>query len=134
MPLLFFPHTEDASTGSFIERIDQMREAGERYKAAVLESLSKAQQAAEVRGAAPKDLHFAYNWDILSAVLRDVRELPEGTKEDRHFKADYLAKLAEIYELLRDARMSKLEAVRLALSSEATQLRGGNTASTQVAS
>lgn len=133
MPLLFFPHSEDASTGSFMERIEQMHEAAERYKAAVLESVSKTQQAPEGRGFAPKDLQIAYNWDILSAVLRDIRELPEGAKEDKLLKADYLAKLAEIYEILRDARMSKLEAVRLALSSEATQLRGGSGASTQVA-
>ena len=39
-------------------------------------------------------------------------------------KADHLKKLAEVYEVLRAARMPKLEAVRLALMNESMQLRG----------
>lgn len=135
MSLMFYPHTEDASSGTLGERIEQLAESADRFKASVLETV-KTQPGSEVRVVAPKDLTLAYNWDVIASILREVRELQEGTKDDRMKKANYLTKLAEIYEVLRAARMSKLEGVRLALMSEANQLRGGNgasTTSTQVA-
>ncbi len=52
-------------------------------------------------------------------VLREVREMPEADRSARIAKADLLTKLAEIYEVLRAAKMPRLEAVRIALMSEA---------------
>ncbi len=42
-----------------------------------------------------------------------------------------LTKHADVYEVLRGAKMSKLEAVRLALISEAAQLKGGTPGASQ---
>jgi len=132
MTITFYPHIDDANLGTLTERIEVLAEAAERYKAAVLDSVAKSPAlgaAHEVKPAsAPKDIPHAYNWEELAIVLREIREQPEGTKEDRAKKADYLTKLAEIYEVLRAAKMSKLEAVRLALANEASQLRGGSAA------
>lgn len=133
MALTFYPYTEDTSIGSMLERIEQLTESAERYKAAVLESVTKSQGVQDARYPSPKDQVYSFNWDVIAAVLREIRELPEGTKDDRMLKADYLTKLSEVYELLRAARMSKLEAVRLALMSEANQLKGSASASAQVA-
>lgn len=133
MALVFYPFAEDATAGSLREKIEQLMEAAERYKAVILESTAKTPGTQEVKHTVPKDIVHSYNWDMVAAVLREIRELPEGSKDDRAIKAEYLTKLSEIYEILRAARMSKLEAVRLALMSEANQLKGGSSASTQVA-
>jgi hypothetical protein len=54
--------------------------------------------------------------------------LPEHNQASRLTKAGYLAKLAEVYEVLRGAKMPKLEAVRLALINEANQLKSASAA------
>lgn len=125
MPLMLYPHSEDASTGSFIERIEQLMEAAERYKAAVLDLTAKLPAGQEMKMHSPKELQVAFNWDIIAVVLREVRALPEGTREDKEKKHKYLTKLSEVYEVLRDAKMPKLEAVRLALVNETNQLAAG---------
>lgn len=130
MPLVFYPFSEDAAAGALHEKIEQLMEAAERYKAVVLESTTKTPGTQEVKHSAPKDIVYSFNWDMIASVLREIREMPEGSKENRAVKAESLTKLSEIYELLRAARMSKLEAVRLALMSEANQLKGGSSAST----
>lgn len=126
MPLTFYPHQDDAQKGSLRDRVDLMMEAAERYKAVVLDDSNKpaADPAEPNKRLLPRDLIAAYNWDELALVLRGIRELGEGTKIDKTKKADLLAKLADVYEVLRGAKMPKLEAVRLALVSEANQLRG----------
>lgn len=122
MPLTFYPHSDDVALGSLAERIENLMEAAERYKASVLET----SKAAETKLQTPKDLTIAYNWDEIAMVLREIREMVEGSKDEKTKKAKLLLKLAEIYEVLRAAKMSKLEAVRLALISEANQLSGGS--------
>lgn len=121
MPLTFYPHPEEAQKGTLFERIEVLMEAAERYKAVILdESPTAAQEKKEMT---PREMSTAFNWDEIGAIFREVRELPEATSSDKNKKADLLAKLAEVYEVLRAARMPKLEAVRLALINEVNQLR-----------
>lgn len=134
MPLMLYPHSEDASTGTYIERIEQLMEAAERYKAAVLEITAKLPAGTqEVRVFSPKDLTVAFNWDIIAVLLREIRALPEATKEEKDKKNKCLTRLAEVYEVLRGAKMPKLEAVRVALTNEANQLTGGTAGAPKVA-
>lgn len=124
MPMMFYPHTEDAKRGSIREQIDMLMDAAERYRVAIQDLSSKPESVTGKR-LAPKDMAAAYNWEAIASVLRDIREMPEASKDDRVKKAEMLTKLAEIYEVLRSAKMSKLEAVRLALIGEANHLQGG---------
>jgi|SRR5579885_119335 hypothetical protein len=125
MPLTFYPHLEDSQKGTLEERIDVLMEAAERYKAVVLDESTKAVPSDPSKRMVPREQVAAYNWEEIAHVLRAIRELSESNKQDKLKKADLLTKLAEVYELLRAAKMSKLEAVRLALISEANQLKGG---------
>lgn len=124
MTMTFYPHLEDAAKGSLDERIELLMEAAERYKAVILDESTKT-AADPNKKMVPRDQLAAYNWEEIAHVLRGIRELSEGNKPDKMKKADLLAKLAEVYEVLRAAKMSKLEAVRLALISESNQLKGG---------
>lgn len=123
MPLTFYPHPDDTQKGTVDERVEVLMDSAERYRAVVLE-VAKQETAMKKIGL-PKDQLAAYHWDEIAQVLREIRELPEGNKEERARKALLLGKLAEIYEVLRSAKMPKLEAVRLALISEAGHLGGG---------
>lgn len=127
MPLVFYPHPDDADKGTLQERIDVLMESAEKYKAVILDSAKTVESSSETKRLTPRELKAAYNWEEIARVLREIRELPEGSKTDKAMKAQLLAKLAEIYEVLRGAKMSKLEAVRLALISEANHLRGSST-------
>lgn len=134
MPLMLYPHTEDASRGSYLERIDQLLEAAERFKAAVLEIDAKLPAGTqEIKAFSPKDIKVAFNWDIAAMLLREVRALPEAAKDEKEKKHKYLVRLAELYEVLRGAKMPKLEAVRIALTNEANQLTGGTGSAPRVA-
>ena len=127
MALTFYPYTEDAQRGTVGERIDILMEAAERYKAVVLDVSThetQDQSQAQKRIVIPRELTAAYNWEEIAHVLREVREMPEGSKNDKIIKSRILVKLAEVYEVLRAAKMAKLEAVRLALISESNQLNG----------
>jgi hypothetical protein len=123
MPLTFYPATEDLLSASIPDQITVLMDAAERYRVALQDLSAKAPEATGVRST-PRDLHAAYNWEVIASVLRHIRELPEASKDERQRKADLLTKLSEVYEVLRSAKMSKLEAVRLALIGEANQLRG----------
>lgn len=133
MALTFYPHSDDAQKGSFEDRIDLLMEAADTYKAIVLDAAAKGEHPVEIedpnnqKRMVPRDQTSAYNWEEIAIILREIRELPEATKQDKMKKGDLLAKLAEVYEVLRAAKMSKLEAVRHALINEANQLRGGST-------
>lgn len=130
MTLTFYPHADDAQRGSLMDRVAILMEAAERYKSVVLEIKPEAALVAtpvSTRGSAPRDMTVAYNWEEIAQVLRQIRELPESSAPDKAKKGDLLAKLAEVYEVLRAAKMAKLEAVRLALMGEANHLREGGT-------
>ena len=118
MPITFYPHLEDSGKGSLEDRLELLITAAEKYKAAVLD-------AQDTKPVLPRDVQAAYNWDEIAAVMREIRELPEGNKEGKTKKGMLLTRLAEIYEVLRAAKMPKLEAVRLALVNEKRQLVGG---------
>lgn len=125
MPLVFYPPLDDIQQEEKPEeKIAILMEAAEQYKAAILEIVKKGTGDVK-KQQTPREQLVAYNWEEIAKVLRQIRESPEITKEDKLKKANFLAKLAEVYEVLRAAKMAKLEAVRLALINEASQLRTG---------
>jgi len=127
MAIIFYPQEDVIEVGSMDEKLEALLSAAERYRAIVLDAAQKytaQQQAVTKKGMVPRDISSAFNWDALAAMLRQVRELPESAPSTRLSKAMKLEKLAEVYEVLRGAKMPRLEAVRLALMNEAGQLRG----------
>ncbi len=127
MALIFYPNIDEPLRGPTADKIDILMEAAERYKAVVLDEKSHLNEPGkpdEARRIAPRELTAAFNWSEAARVMREIRELAESNPQEKARKAEYLTKLAEVYEVLRAAKMSKLEAVRLALISEAKQLRG----------
>lgn len=125
MAIMFYPHEEDLELSSVQSRLDLLMTAAERYKSAVLEIATQSPEgnADPAKRTAPRDIAHAYNWQELAKLLRELREMPEHNQASRLAKAGYLTKLAEVYEVLRGAKMPKLEAVRLALVNEANQLK-----------
>ncbi|TAK73366.1 MAG: hypothetical protein EPO11_08505 [Gammaproteobacteria bacterium] len=127
MALMFYPQSDDTHKGTLEDRLDVLMSAAERYKAVILDlssTAAKNNEGGEKKPTVPREQAAAYNWDEIARALREIRELPEGNREGKLKKSRLLTKLAEVYEVLRAAKMSKLEAVRLALISEANQLRG----------
>lgn len=129
MPLTFYPHEDDLESATLEEKLEVLFDASERYKAAVLDAGAKPVETPAVSSdnnhrAIPRDIPIAFNWEEIAKVLNEIRQLPEATPVNKNAKADKLMKLAEIYEVLRGAKMPKLEAVRIALVNEASQLRG----------
>lgn len=124
MPLTFYPHADDVHRGTLQDRIETLMEAAERYKAVILDATAADKAVDPKKRSVPRDQLVAFNWEEIAAVFKEIREMPEANKADKNKKADLLTKLSEVYEVLRAAKMSKLEAVRLALISEAQQLRG----------
>ncbi|MFZ2314494.1 MAG: hypothetical protein WAW86_02395 [Gammaproteobacteria bacterium] len=125
MALIFYPHADDTQKGSMDDRIEVLMEAAERYRAVVLDATNQpAITTDDKKPMAPRDQAVAFNWEEIARVVRYIRMLPEVNRSDKMKKADTLVKLAEVYEVLRAAKMPKLEAVRLALISESTHLRG----------
>lgn len=131
--ILFYPQDDELETADMDSKLEVLLGAAERYKAAVLDSAARSMGGAPVsaagkKGVIPRDIPMAFNWDGLANTLREVREMPEAAPSARLAKALKLEKLVNIYEVLRGAKMSKLEAVRLALASEVTHLRAGTPA------
>lgn len=124
MPLSFYPHSDDLQNGTFEQRLELLSEAAERYKAVITDLSNKPadDSAKRVIMMTPRDQEAAFNWEEIARILREIREMPEIDKTDKKRKGTLLRRLAEIYEILRAAKMPKLEAVRLALISEATHL------------
>jgi len=118
MAIQFYP-SEDDLKGSLEERIEILMGAAEEYKATVLDTTLKENHENAKK---PSDLAHAYNWAEIAAVLRETRDMPEGSRSDKDKKGALLIKISDIYEVLRGAKMAKLEAVRLALLNEARQL------------
>ena len=118
MGLVFYPHLEEAYRGTLQERLDLFMDAAEQYKAIMLDATETPQSGAR----APRDLKAAYNWEEIAILLHEVRTLPENNPEVKKYKAALLKKLAEIYEVLRCAKMPKLENVVLTLRNEIRDL------------
>lgn len=130
MAIMFYPHEEDMDSSALPARLELLMTGAERYKSIVLETAAKSAAVAvdPAKRSVPRELTYAYNWQELSKLLRELREMPEQNPVSRLTKANHLAKLAEIYEILRGAKMPKLEAVRLALINEANQLKASSAA------
>ena len=127
MALIFYPNIDETLHGTISDKVDILMEAAERYKAIILDEkshLNEPVSTEENKRMVPREMTAAYNWGEAAHVMREIRELPEANQQDKVKKAELLTKLAEVYEVLRAAKMSKLEAVRLALINEANQLRG----------
>lgn len=119
----FYPIDELAPSSSLRERLETLMDAAERYKSATLEIVVNASLDTKVKKRmTPREIQSAFNWQEISRIMREVRELSEGSNQAKSIKADALKKLADVYEVLRGAKMPKLEAVRLALLNEATQI------------
>jgi hypothetical protein len=123
MPVAFFPHGDDLETGTLQDRLEVLMEAAERYKVAIMEVKPSAPGETK-KGMTPREMTVAFNWQEIAKIMREIRELPESNTPNKTKKADLLTRLGEIYEVLRGAKMPKLEAVRIALMNEAKQLRG----------
>lgn len=124
MPLIFYPHEGELESSNIDQKLEVLLEAAERYKAVVLDA-KNADALDPSKRTTPKMVSYAYNWDDIAKLLREIRELPESSPSSKVSKADKLTKLAAIYEVLRGAKMAKLEAVRLALINEASHLGTG---------
>jgi hypothetical protein len=126
MSINFYPHDEDLEGSRPEAKIELLMAAAERYKAVVLEIAAKAQPNVDPKKPmVPHEIAHAYNWDEVARFLRELHDMPEQSLTARLTKANLLAKLSEVYEVLRGAKMPKLEAVRLALLNESNQLRAG---------
>lgn len=125
MALIFYPHEGELESSTMEQKLEVLLESAERYKAVVLDT-SNAEKIETTKRITPKAIAHAYNWDEIAGLLSEIRNMPEGTPVLKVAKAEKLNKLAAIYEVLRGAKMSKLEAVRLALVNEASQLNAGS--------
>lgn len=134
MPIIFYPHEDELSTSTLEQKLEVLLDSAQRYKAIVLESGKAVENTSSVgqRLTSPKDLLNAYNWEEISRLLHQIRNLPENNPSAKQDKSAKFKKLAEIYEVLRAAKMPKLEAVRIALMNESNQL-GSNSGGSQVA-
>lgn len=130
MPMIFYPHQDELESSTLDQKLEVLMESAERYKAVILDASKNAEVVtipSEKKRMTPRELAHAFNWEEIAALLRLIREMPESSPANKVLKGNRLAKLADIYEVLRGAKMSKLEAVRLALMNEANQLRGSKT-------
>jgi hypothetical protein len=127
MPMIFYPHQDELESSTLEQKLEVLMESAERYKAIILDvTKTEAAPTGEKKRATPREIAHVYNWEELACLMRAIRELPESAPSAKVNKADKLTKLAAVYEVLRGAKMSKLEAVRLALVNEANQLSAGS--------
>jgi len=126
MTIMFYPHEDELITGTVDQKLEALLEAAQRYKALVLEtSIRMTDVPEEKKPVSPRDITRSYNWEEIARLLRQIRELPENTPAAKLQKSAKFKKLSEVYEVLRAAKMPKLEAVRIALMNECNQLASG---------
>ena len=128
MVMIFYPHEDELTTSTMDQKLEVLLESAERYKVMVLDGGQQelpSANSAEKKRATPRDIRYSFNWEDISRLLRHIREMPEANPSSKLLKAAKLRKLAEVYEVLRAAKMPKLEAVRIALMNESTHLSAG---------
>lgn len=127
MAVIFYPQEDELATSTLDQKVEVLLESAQRFKAVVLDAAAKMLEATagEKKRSTPRDISYAYNWEEIAKLLRLIREMPESNSTAKLDKAMKLKKLAEIYEVLRAAKMPKLEAVRIALMNESNQLASG---------
>jgi hypothetical protein len=121
MSILFYPQDDLIESASLDEKLEVLKEAAEQYKAAVLGS---TESAALTKCSTPREIKMAFNWQDIAKLLREVREMTEANSDTKAIKEKALTKLADIYEVLRGAKMPKLETVRVMLIEEVKLLHG----------
>lgn len=127
MAVTFYPHEDDVLHANISEKLDVMMGAAERYKVAVLDPKNAPEMQVSEDGKSrvmPREIKIAFNWQEIAKLLREIHETPESNQSSRLTKAGHLTKLAEVYDVLRGAKMPKLDSVRLALVKEAAILQG----------
>lgn len=124
MSINFYPHDEDIQSGSLDQKLEMLKEAAERFKAAVLDASTMPTSEEGSKRMTPREIKVSFNWQEIAHLLRLIHEMPESNQSSKVTKARSLTQMAEVYEILRSARMAKLEAVRAALISEASRLTG----------
>ncbi len=126
MTVMFYPQEDELTTSTIDQKLEVLLESAERYKALILDTSAKpAPATGEKKRLTPRDIVHAYNWEEIAKLLHEIRDLPEGVASAKMVKSAKLKKLAEVYEVLRAAKMPKLEAVRIALMNESNQLGSG---------
>lgn len=126
MTVMFYPQEDELTSSTVDQKLEVLLESAQRYKALVLDVGSKVTESTgEKKRISPRDITYAYNWEEIAKLLHQIRNQPEGNPASKLAKSAKLKKLAEIYEVLRAAKMPKLEAVRLALMNESNQLASG---------
>ncbi len=124
MSVIFYPHQDELASSTMEQKLEVLMESAERYKAVVLE-MTKAPElteSSEKKRMTPREITHAFNWEELAKLLRQIRELPDSTAATKLVKAQRIKKLADVYEVLRGAKMPKLETIRLSLMNELKQL------------
>lgn len=123
MPVMFYPQEDELGSSTLDQKLEVLLEAAQRYRAAILDVHKSVEViSSDKKRMTPRDITHAYNWEEITKVLRQIRDLPEANAGAKSLKATKLKKLAEIYEVLRGAKMAKLEAVRICLINEAKQV------------
>src|SRR5689334_11095284 len=107
--LIFYPKHGELSSSNTKDKLDALLTAAEQYKAIILDPQKKDINDPSKRQV-PREMGYSYNWDELAKMLREIRDFPENSSQNRLSKAENLLKLAEVYEVLRGAKMAKLEA------------------------
>lgn len=116
MTLKFYPCKAELQ-GTLADRVKILIQAANNFKKIVYTSI--------VKPTVPREINASYNWQELARVLTEIRNLPENDMDEKQFKSKLLLELANLYSVLSEAKMSKLEAVRLALLGEVkTVVRG----------
>jgi hypothetical protein len=123
MAIVFYPNEYKLEATTIDQKLEILLDAAEQYKTTILDAISKTEDGAQSKKRnSPRDVTFSYNWEEIAKVLKEIRDLPENNPIVKKSKSAYLNRLADVYEILRSAKMPKLEAVRLALINEASHL------------
>lgn len=122
MSLVFHPTSNKLNQGTLEERLDCLKKGASEFKEITNNTMPELLQKNH-HARVPREQICAFNWDAIAKLLREIRALSENLTSEKEKKAKLLLMLAEIYAILRDARMNKLEAVHVALKSEAMQLQ-----------
>ncbi|HVE45105.1 MAG TPA: hypothetical protein VNC84_08280 [Gammaproteobacteria bacterium] len=122
--LVFYPSPEDCGYGTLQERLSIVSNAAEQYRSAVLGgSLVPGATAEPPKYETPREQTVAFNWETIACLYREIHALTEATYSDKQEKADLLMQLSETYEVLRAAKMPRLEKISSVLAAEANQLK-----------
>ncbi len=116
MAISFMPKS-DACKGDLTQRLALIMDAALQYKTLM-------GQAEESLKKTPGDIKISFNWVLMGKLFKEIQELPENSAESKFVKVKQIKRLIDVYEVLRQAKMAKLESVKTLLLSEIRQLEG----------